>query len=428
MRRKKTNPKRDALWSAAKRRGRLNDETVRLAKELGLNPLTLIKNIPSPSEPWKSPLDEWIRDLHVQRQARIAAGRIRRLEQAPSASHPPAPVADEVRGGDDDTEMLAWARREGLHGQNAPVSVGQILEEDERMLARQRSFRLVARAVSEDLGRFPAVRKVVLYGSVALPLTPEVPRFRPFARQGVKVLHECQDIDLAVWLDPETDLGRLRRAVAATAIQLARAQQISIAPYHVDTILMDAATDQYLGHLCQFNRCPKGKPECMVPGCGATGFLQQIAGFALDPAALSPERSEILFERSGSNARTPRIALPTPTARPVPAESSIVQIDLFGGRGQVRFRDLLRGSTAEPFTAVLACELEPGGSVGPHVQEHFPEIVVCTAGEGRAWVDDQPISFTTDSVVWLPLGSTLRLENLADNQVLRYLIVKARSR
>jgi hypothetical protein len=39
---------RENEWKAAKKRCRLNDEEVRMAKELGIGPRRLIKNIPSP--------------------------------------------------------------------------------------------------------------------------------------------------------------------------------------------------------------------------------------------------------------------------------------------------------------------------------------------------------------------------------------------
>ena len=61
-----------------------------------------------------------------------------------------------------------------------------------------------------------------------------------------------------------------------------------------------------------------------------------------------------------------------------------VREDLFGGRGKVRIWDMLGGQKIDPFTVALACELEPAGSVGTHVQQEFPEIVVCVEGRGRA--------------------------------------------
>ncbi|UCE48303.1 MAG: hypothetical protein JSW47_22225 [Phycisphaerales bacterium] len=44
---KQPQNKKDKLWAEAKRRCCLNAEDVRMAKEMGLNPRSLIKNIPS---------------------------------------------------------------------------------------------------------------------------------------------------------------------------------------------------------------------------------------------------------------------------------------------------------------------------------------------------------------------------------------------
>jgi quercetin dioxygenase-like cupin family protein len=82
---------------------------------------------------------------------------------------------------------------------------------------------------------------------------------------------------------------------------------------------------------------------------------------------------------------------------------------LFGGEGAVLVWDLLRGAGAEPFSAVLACELEPGGRVGRHVQQRDPEIVIGLEGEGTAEVDG------------------LAIRNRSREAPLRYLIVKTRA-
>jgi hypothetical protein len=60
-------PKRDPAWVQAKKLCRLNQEDIRLAKELGLKPRTLIKNIPSKSQQWKAPVKLWIRDLYEKK-------------------------------------------------------------------------------------------------------------------------------------------------------------------------------------------------------------------------------------------------------------------------------------------------------------------------------------------------------------------------
>lgn len=60
---------RARLWDEAERRCRLSPEALAMAKELGLNPRTLVKNIPSRSEPWKAPVEEWVRDLYAKRRS-----------------------------------------------------------------------------------------------------------------------------------------------------------------------------------------------------------------------------------------------------------------------------------------------------------------------------------------------------------------------
>ena len=80
MAKKKKKPpnKKDKLWAEAKRRCRLNPEDVRMAKEMGLNPRSLIKNIPSKTEPWKLPVKDWICEMYRKRQAKSARKKARK--------------------------------------------------------------------------------------------------------------------------------------------------------------------------------------------------------------------------------------------------------------------------------------------------------------------------------------------------------------
>lgn len=64
----KNKNKRDIEWIEAKKKCRLNAETVRMAKELGLNPKSLIKNIPNKSQSWKKPVYLWIREMYQERK------------------------------------------------------------------------------------------------------------------------------------------------------------------------------------------------------------------------------------------------------------------------------------------------------------------------------------------------------------------------
>ena len=55
-------------WEEAKTKCRLNDEEIAIAKRLGINPKSLIKNIPNKSEPWKAPFKDWLHELDAKAQ------------------------------------------------------------------------------------------------------------------------------------------------------------------------------------------------------------------------------------------------------------------------------------------------------------------------------------------------------------------------
>lgn len=65
-------------WAEAKKRCRLTEDDIRMAKEMGLNPKSLIKNIPNKSEPWKAPVKDWIHDMYEKRQEKAEKKRRRR--------------------------------------------------------------------------------------------------------------------------------------------------------------------------------------------------------------------------------------------------------------------------------------------------------------------------------------------------------------
>ena len=58
------------LWDEAKKKCRIGDEEIRMAKEMGLNPKSLIKNIPNKNEMWKAPVKDWIHDMYEKRERR----------------------------------------------------------------------------------------------------------------------------------------------------------------------------------------------------------------------------------------------------------------------------------------------------------------------------------------------------------------------
>jgi len=69
------------LWDEAKRKCHIGDEEIRMAKEMGLNPKSLIKNIPSKSEMWKAPVKDWIHDMYDKRQGKSQQKAKRRAAQ-----------------------------------------------------------------------------------------------------------------------------------------------------------------------------------------------------------------------------------------------------------------------------------------------------------------------------------------------------------
>lgn len=67
---KKSRVQHSPQWAKAKRVCRLNMEDIRKAKELGLSPRKLMKNVPSPTQQWKLPVKLWIQELYEKRERR----------------------------------------------------------------------------------------------------------------------------------------------------------------------------------------------------------------------------------------------------------------------------------------------------------------------------------------------------------------------
>ena len=65
-------------WKDAKQKCHLSNEDIALAKRLGINPRSLIKNIPSKSEPWKAPVKDWLHAIDEKNQRKAAQKERRR--------------------------------------------------------------------------------------------------------------------------------------------------------------------------------------------------------------------------------------------------------------------------------------------------------------------------------------------------------------
>jgi hypothetical protein len=77
----------EEMWAECKRKCRLNNDDIALAKRLNLNPRSLIKNIPNKSEQWKAPVKVWLREIESKRNKK-AAQKQKRKEQLKLQTEP----------------------------------------------------------------------------------------------------------------------------------------------------------------------------------------------------------------------------------------------------------------------------------------------------------------------------------------------------
>jgi hypothetical protein len=279
----------DADWAEAKRRCRLSAEDVKMAKALGLRPWSLVKNIPGPREAWKASVRDWVRDLYRRRFGTLIGTEQRPSPRPERSAGPPVTDFGEDPWPPIETDILGAPER----------SIDQEAAEDNRYRARRHEqFRAAAEYVAAALGRLEEVQKVVLFGSVAAPLRKEPARFRKFARAGIELWHDCKDVDLTVWTSGVGTLKALQKARSRALADLYRDAGIGVAHHQVDIFLMAPDTDRYLRRLCTYGECPKGKPDCRVPGCGAAPFLKQLEAFVLDPGSFAAGKAVVLFDRA----------------------------------------------------------------------------------------------------------------------------------
>jgi hypothetical protein len=181
----------------------------------------------------------------------------------------------------------------------------EIEEQNRDLLERQRQFRVAADVVTEAWMVFPEIEAIAVIGSVAKPLWKEIPRFSEFRRKRIEVWHECGDLDLALWIDRQDRLDEIRKASSRA---LSRAYEsglgISFVGHQLDVFLFESVSDSYLGRLCSFSRCPKGKRDCLAPGCGAVPFNKVVADFVPRPDLLAPAQYAMLYRRGSGRLRS----------------------------------------------------------------------------------------------------------------------------
>lgn len=181
----------------------------------------------------------------------------------------------------------------------------EIEEQNQCLLRQQHNFRIAADIVTQALMVFEEVEAIAVIGSVAKALWKEVPRFSNFRRAGIEVWHECKDLDLAVWISSQHRLGAVRRArdvALRTAYESGKGP--STANHQVEIFLIEPGTNRYLGRLCNFSACPKDKPECHVPGCGAVPFNKHVDGFVPHTDLLASATYATLYQRGVGRLRS----------------------------------------------------------------------------------------------------------------------------
>ena len=282
------NQKKQAAWADAKRLCNLSAEEVQMAKELGFQPRSLIKNRPAPSQQWKAPVRVWVRDLYERkigsRQKASPPGPPPEFRK-PADSWPDKPEIPELVLVEKD---LAWTWDDDhIPHDFGPPSDEDMEQENTLMLRQQCLFRWAAESVAIAMSELPEVQAVMAFGAVARPLKRN------------QILHQCADLDLAVWLAGISDLKMLKNAMSRGLSTVQDTPYGGVAHHQVDVHILDSGTGDYRGRLCGFRECPKpGKSQCRVQDCGAQPFLRQLEGFRWNSGRFLSEPRVTLFDRA----------------------------------------------------------------------------------------------------------------------------------
>ena len=303
-------------WPEAKADCRLSELDIEMARRLGLGPNQLIGAIPRDRERWRLPVNLWILETYKSRfgetlnsappQDVPSATAVRRdtlIIPPPSAGrpwpdYPEIPALPKYRDdpwGDsiEDYQLFAdgdWdysISEEEMHRQD-------VIEN----LRRQHMFRNAAQLIVIAFREVPEVKKVMAFGSAALPLVHRKPSHLP-RKSKIKTPHRCKDLDLAVWMATFTNLKALKNALSITLADMDESCYGNLDRREVDIHLIDFATGGYQGRLCGFGQCPKPRVwECRVPDCGSKPFLQQINQYEFNRTRFEAEPKILLFDRN----------------------------------------------------------------------------------------------------------------------------------
>lgn len=80
-RKKKSIPSKLQIWLEARKKYRLTDTQIQMARELGLNPRKFGGYANHRQESWKRPLGEYIEEIYVKRFKKTKPGRVLSIEE-----------------------------------------------------------------------------------------------------------------------------------------------------------------------------------------------------------------------------------------------------------------------------------------------------------------------------------------------------------
>lgn len=296
-------------WSFFRETGKLQERHILMATDLGLRPESIFEEYALAPDRGDRILLEWVEDLFFAKHGHYSPVSEHTPEsQAEDPSEesllvdPFEELHERAESDEDDDEIDPESLYElsKIRERTTPVSLGEIAKEDKRMLRRQADFRKAAGLLTQRLAEMPEVCEVRLFGSVALPLWKEVSCHSRLRRRGISVYHQCNNIDMAVWVTSPEGANRMRKTCSQVVQELnEREIHLSIAHHTFCLHLVDASEHRYLGMVCHYSQCPKHKPACAVPGCGAHKFVQILPWFRLKPERLDAFNSQILFRREG---------------------------------------------------------------------------------------------------------------------------------
>jgi hypothetical protein len=81
MAKKKKLPKKYQVWIDARKRFRLSDAHIQMARELGMNPKKFGKIANHKQEPWKAPLPVFIERLYFKRFGKTRPDQVKTIEK-----------------------------------------------------------------------------------------------------------------------------------------------------------------------------------------------------------------------------------------------------------------------------------------------------------------------------------------------------------